>query len=76
MPIFEYICKECGNHFEAIVTGSRKAHCPTCDSSKLEQQLSSFAVGSVKGKGDFAKSAGSARSGGGCGHCGDPRGCV
>ena len=75
MPIFEYICKSCEKHFEAIVHGSQKAHCPACDSTKLEQQLSSFAVGSVKGKGDFAKSAGSGRrSGGGCGSCGDPRG--
>lgn len=75
MPIFEYICKECDKHFEAIVTGGRKAHCPACESTKLEQQLSSFAVGAVKGKGEFAKSAGSSRrSGGGCGSCGDPRG--
>lgn len=75
MPIFEYICRSCDKQFEAIVTGSSKAHCPACNSTKLEQLLSSFAVGSVKGKGDFAKSAGSARRGaGGCGHCGDPRG--
>ena len=73
MPIFEYICKECGKRFETIVTGSKKAKCPACDSGKLEQQLSSFAVGSVKGKSEFAKSAGSSRSGG-CGLCGDPRG--
>lgn len=76
MPIFEYICKACEKQFEAIVTGSKKAHCPSCDSTKLEQLLSSFAVGSVKGKGDFAKSAGFSkrRGGGGCGSCGDPRG--
>jgi len=71
MPIFEYICQACEKRFEAIVHGSQTPHCPACDSAKLEQQLSAFAVGSPKGKGDFAKSA---KSGGGCGHCGDPRG--
>jgi putative FmdB family regulatory protein len=76
MPIFEYICQACDQRFEAIIHGSQKAHCPACDSTKLEQQLSAFAVGSPKGKGDFAKSAGKTRSsgGGGCGSCGDPRG--
>ncbi|MCU1285889.1 MAG: hypothetical protein JWO13_2239 [Acidobacteriales bacterium] len=77
MPIFEYVCKECEKHFEAIVNGSKKARCPGCDSTKLEQQYSAFAVGSVKGKGQFAKSAGTgarASKGGGCGSCGDPRG--
>ena len=63
MPIFEYVCKECDKQFEAIVTGSKKAHCPGCDSTKLEQQFSAFAVGSAKGKGDFAKSAPSKSSG-------------
>ena len=75
MPIYEYICQACDQRFEAIVNGGRKAHCPACNSSRLEQQLSAFAVGAPKGKGEFAKSARSASSkGGGCGHCGDPRG--
>ena len=74
MPIYEYICQACEKRFEAIVNGSRKAHCPACDSTNLEQQLSAFAVGSPKGKGDFAKSAKAKSGGGGCGHCGDPRG--
>ena len=74
MPIYEYICQACDKRFEAIVNGSHKAHCPACDGTRLEQQLSAFAVGSAKGKGDFAKSAPSRGSGGGCGSCGDPRG--
>lgn len=77
MPIFEYVCKECDTRFEAIVNGGKKAHCPGCESTRLEQQYSAFAVGSAKGKGDFAKSASSeasGASGGGCGSCGDPRG--
>ena len=72
MPIFEYQCKDCGKGFEAIVSGSKKAHCPKCDSSKLEQQYSAFAVGAPAGKGRFGKSAG--RQSGACGSCGDPNG--
>ncbi|HUS18809.1 MAG TPA: zinc ribbon domain-containing protein [Terriglobales bacterium] len=72
MPIYEYVCQACDKRFETIVSASKKAHCPACDSSKLEQQFSAFAVGSAKGKGTFAKSAPS--GGGGCGSCGDPRG--
>jgi putative FmdB family regulatory protein len=71
VPLYEYICKDCDHTFEALVTGSRKPHCPKCESGKLEQQYSGFAVGAAKGKGRFAKSAAPA---GGCGHCGDPRG--
>jgi putative FmdB family regulatory protein len=69
MPIFEYLCSECGKRFEAIVYGSNAAECPACKSSKLEQQLSVFAVAGA------SKSSSSGDFGGGaCGSCGDPRG--
>ena len=42
MPIFEYLCAECGHKFEAIVFGDKKAECPKCHTGKLEQQLSTF----------------------------------
>ena len=67
MPIYEYICKECQHEFEALVYGKEKAECPKCHASKLEPQLSVFAV-SAKG------STSSAPSTGACGSCGDPRG--
>lgn len=44
MPIFEYICKDCGKHFEAVIFGANKAECPACSGKELEQQLSTFAV--------------------------------
>jgi len=66
MPIFEYVCQECENHFEALIYGSEKASCPKCQSKKLAPQLSVFAVS--------GKSASSAPSAGPCGSCGDPRG--
>jgi putative FmdB family regulatory protein len=71
MPIYEYICRSCEKHFEAIVSGEREAECPGCQGKDLEQQLSAFAVGAPKGKGRFGKSA---PASGGCGSCGDPRG--
>jgi putative FmdB family regulatory protein len=53
MPIFEYICKGCGNKFEVIVLGSKQAECPVCKSTELAQQLSRFAAhGTDKSSGD------------------------
>jgi putative FmdB family regulatory protein len=70
MPIFEYICKECHHQFETLVYGKQKAECPKCHATRLEPQLSVFAV-SAKG----SPAASSARAGAGaCGSCGDPRG--
>lgn len=69
MPIFEYVCRECDHHFEAIVMGSKAAKCPKCESKKLEQQLSRFAV-QGKGSGESL----SAESPGACGSCGNPDG--
>ena len=67
MPIFEYVCQECHNQFEALVYGKQKAECPKCHATKLDPQLSVFAV-STKG------SSGARASSGACGACGDPRG--
>lgn len=44
MPIFEYVCRECGKHFEAVIFGANKAECPGCKGKELDQQLSTFAV--------------------------------
>ena len=67
MPIFEYICEECENRFEALIYGEEKASCPKCKSAKLAPQLSVFSVS--------AKSGPSAKPAAGpCGSCGDPRG--
>ena len=59
MPIFEYICQDCDHQFESIVLGRRKPACPKCESKKLKQKLSSFAVGGEKSS--------STRSAGNCG---------
>ena len=67
MPIFEYVCQKCHHHFETIVYGKQKAECPQCHATKLEPQLSVFAV-STKGSSSPASPTGA------CGSCGDPRG--
>jgi putative FmdB family regulatory protein len=66
MPIFEYVCQECEHKFEAIVLGQQKPRCPKCESKRLEQQISKFAVTT-----DASPQASPA---GPCGACGDPRG--
>lgn len=67
MPIFEYVCEKCENHFEALVYGDEKASCPKCNSRKLTAQLSVFSVSAKSGPS-------SKRAAGPCGSCGDPRG--
>lgn len=69
MPIFEYVCRECQHRFETIVLGSQHAACPKCESKKLDQQISRFAVSGADKTASFA-----ADGHGPCGTCGDPRG--
>ena len=48
MPLYDFDCKACGRRFEALVrTGSVPA-CPSCQSTDLERQISTFAVSSAE----------------------------
>jgi putative FmdB family regulatory protein len=69
MPIFEYVCKDCGKNFELLVRQATIIECPTCKSQTLEKQLSVFAAASKEG-GISQRELPSAA----CGSCGDPRG--
>lgn len=69
MPIFEYVCKQCENRVEMIVTSSTVVKCPKCESKKLEKLLSVFSA-SVK-NGQSGTSEMPVMS---CNTCGDPRG--
>ncbi len=72
MPIFEYVCRECRHQFELIVNGNSKVACPSCQSRRLEKQLSVFALNS---KANATTNV--VRDNlpmGPCGSCGDPRG--
>ena len=50
MPIFEYLCEDCGNKFEKLVrrsaseNGANGVHCPSCGQEHLKQQFSTFAA--------------------------------
>lgn len=71
MPIYEYICADCGHAFEDFVQSSsdrKTPACPKCDSHKAARQFSLFAAR----EGQQASSGGAMP--GGCGRCGDPNG--
>ena len=40
MPIFEYICDECGHDFELLIRGQDQPACTACGSAKVTKQLS------------------------------------
>ena len=44
MPIYEYICRACDAHFEALVRGETKPACPSCGSIEGERLFSLPAV--------------------------------
>jgi|HubBroStandDraft_6_1064221.scaffolds.fasta_scaffold5920879_1 putative FmdB family regulatory protein len=51
MPIYEYICDDCGTKFEKLVRRNQDAiACPSCGDSHLSTTLSTFAAHSSNGK--------------------------
>ncbi len=47
MPIFEYLCEDCGSKFEKLVRrpGADEVLCPSCgEGGHLAQQFSTFAA--------------------------------
>jgi putative FmdB family regulatory protein len=68
MPIYEYVCDDCGVRYERIVmNGSTKVTCPKCESSKKTIQLSVFAAPANGGKSSGGSSPMSGSGGGCCG---------
>jgi len=57
MPIFEYICDDCGAKFEKLVRRSEDGvACPSCGRSHLTTTLSTFAAHSGKANGKSSTS--------------------
>jgi len=46
MPLRDYTCTSCGNHFERLERGGRpsRVRCPACRSVNVKQRFSGFAV--------------------------------
>jgi putative FmdB family regulatory protein len=71
MPIYEYLCDDCGERYERIVMSkSTKVTCPKCESGKKTVQLSVFAA-PANGSKTSGGSSDPAPSGG----CGSSCGC-
>ena len=71
MPIFEYLCQDCGTRFEKLVRSSDSGEilCPSCGQSRSERQLSTFAAhsGAAHADGPACPSAGGCPNAGMCG---------
>lgn len=51
MPIYEYICDDCGTKFEKLVRRTQETvACPSCGESHLKTAFSTFAAHSSNGK--------------------------
>ena len=40
MPIYEYVCRDCGHEFEWLTRAEEKPECPSCGRAKLTKLLS------------------------------------
>jgi putative FmdB family regulatory protein len=64
MPLYEFVCDECGQAFELLVGFSQTSEpqtCPGCGGAQTHRKMSSFAVGGSS-SGTPAMSAAPARS--------------
>ena len=73
MPIYEFVCRKCGETFEELILGGKieGIKCPKCQSEEVEKIMSACAFKS--GAKFVSSSAGSACSGcagGTCSTCG------
>jgi putative FmdB family regulatory protein len=69
MPLFEYECRSCGNHFEYLTRADQTPACPSCRGVDLQKLLSVFAAQTSSPAKSFSD-----EPMGACGSCGDPRG--
>ena len=53
MPIYTYVCKDCGNKFELLVgVNSQKTSlkCSKCSSKNIQKVMGTFSVGEASSK--------------------------
>ncbi len=66
MPLYEYICTQCGTEFEKILPFSEansKPECPTCQSRETLKRISLFASNGGDGNSSSSASSGCGSSG-------------
>src|SRR2546422_6946742 len=77
MPMYEYVCMKCEEHFEELVRGDQEVACPHCGGNDVARQLSTFSmIGTAGQTGAFGSGGGCCGGTGGRGHLADapPRG--
>jgi putative FmdB family regulatory protein len=47
MPIYEYVCTDCGEEFEALIRGDQQPACPSCGQKNLQKNISAPAAHSA-----------------------------
>lgn len=56
MPMYEYLCRDCGKRYEQLRRmqyADSDLECPECHSQKIERLLSTFAAGGCSSSGRF-----------------------
>jgi len=51
MPLYEYVCNDCGERFERLVRGNADPEanrCPRCESSHVTRAFSTFATSGTR----------------------------
>jgi putative FmdB family regulatory protein len=69
MPIYEYVCMQCEEHFEELVRyDDAGPSCPECGASNVRKQLSVFATHGTREQPSFGGGGGCCGGSCGCGH--------
>jgi putative FmdB family regulatory protein len=61
MPIYTYVCNDCGEKFDLLIIGrtaeKTKLECEKCHSKNIKKVFSTFSIGSSKGKSSSSESS-------------------
>ncbi|MFM8903975.1 MAG: FmdB family zinc ribbon protein [Verrucomicrobiota bacterium] len=67
MPLFDFVCADCGKASEVLVRADERPVCPDCGSARLEKQLPVVAVKGLKSDHVHTNACGCGKPRGGCG---------
>lgn len=50
MPIYQFICQQCGNKFSLLMSMAKKAEavCPSCQAKELKEDFSGYGAATIK----------------------------